>query len=240
MKEDTKILYLIPARGGSKGLANKNIKKLAGKPLIYYSIKAALEIADSKDICVSTDSLEIKNTAEKLGIRVPFLRPEEFSSDSATTEQVILHALEFYKKKEVNYDFVVLLQPTSPLRKGHHIKEALCLMKPGIELVVSVKETDANPYYVLFEENNGGVLEKSKKGVFTRRQDCPIVYELNGAIYVIRTAVLLEKGYQNLNMIKYLMGKEDSVDIDDLLDFTIAEILIKKSIKYYTQNSDKN
>ena len=95
------------------------------------------------------------------------------------------------------------------------------------ELVVSVKETDANPYYVLFEENNG-VLEKCKEGSFTRRQDCPKVYELNGAVYVISVKRLLEVGYKNLRMKKYLMSKETSLDIDDEFDFRIAEFLIRK------------
>lgn len=227
MKENTKILYLIPARGGSKGLPKKNIKVLAGKPLIYYSINAALSLTTSENICVSTDSPEIKKVAEEFNIDVPFLRPDMLASDSATTEDVILHALDFYKRKGVSYDFVVLLQPTSPLRKSTHIKEALSLIKPGVELIVSVKETDSNPYYVLFEENNKGVLEKSKKGVFTRRQDCPVVYELNGAVYVISVKQLKKKGYQNLKMLKFVMPKESSVDIDDEIDFKLAELLMK-------------
>lgn len=227
MKENTKILYLIPARGGSKGLPKKNIKVLAGKPLIYYSINAALSLTTIENICVSTDSPEIKKVAEEFNIDVPFLRPDMLASDSATTEDVILHALDFYKRKGVSYDFVVLLQPTSPLRKSTHIKEALSLIKSGVELIVSVKETDSNPYYVLFEENNKGVLEKSKKGVFTRRQDCPVVYELNGAVYVISVKQLKEKGYQNLKMLKFVMSKESSVDIDDEIDFKLAELLMK-------------
>lgn len=221
-----KTLYIIPARGGSKGVPNKNIKILAGKPLIYYTIKAALEVADSSDICVSTDSIEIKKVAEDNGVFVPFLRPDSLATDFASSEDVILHALEFYKNIGVNYDYVVMLQPTSPLREGRHIKEAIYLIKEGVELIVSVKETDSNPYYVLFEEDNQGVLKKAKEGVFTRRQDCPIVYELNGAIYIIKVDKLLKKGYQNLKKVKYLMSAEHSIDIDNLLDFKIAELII--------------
>ncbi|MBB6327738.1 N-acylneuraminate cytidylyltransferase [Algoriphagus iocasae] len=225
-----KILYLIPARGGSKGVPKKNIKDLAGVPLIGHTIKAALEVADADDICVSTDSNEIAEVAKSFGLSIPFLRPAEIASDHATNEQVILHALNFYRNKGVIYDYVVVLQPTSPLRKGFHIKEALNLIDKNSELIVSVKETDSNPYYVLFEENQEGVLDKVKKGVFTRRQDCPVVYELNGAIYVIHVEKLEEKGYQNLKMTKYLMGKLYSIDIDDLVDFSLAEILLSKKI----------
>lgn len=225
-----KILYLIPARGGSKGVPKKNIKDLAGVPLIGHTIKAALEVADADDICVSTDSNEIAEVAKSFGLSIPFLRPAEIASDHATNEQVILHAVNFYRNKGVIYDYVVVLQPTSPLRKGFHIKEALNLIDKNSELIVSVKETDSNPYYVLFEENQEGVLDKVKKGVFTRRQDCPVVYELNGAIYVIDVEKLVEKGYQNLKMTKYLMEKLYSIDIDDLIDFSLAEILLSKKI----------
>jgi CMP-N,N'-diacetyllegionaminic acid synthase len=226
LEENNKILYIIPARGGSKGIPNKNIKNLAGKPLIYYTIKAALEVSKGFDICVSTDSIDIKKVAEENGVDVPFIRPNNLATDFANSENVILHALDFYKNKGVFYDYVVMLQPTSPLRKGHHIKEALKLMKKGVDLIVSVKVTDSNPYYVLFEEDKTGILKKTKEGVFVRRQDCPIVYELNGAIYIINVNNLLKKGYQKLEMVKYLMSQEDSIDIDHLLDFKIAEFLI--------------
>ncbi|MBF4465683.1 cytidylyltransferase domain-containing protein [Flavobacterium sp. LC2016-12] len=223
-----KVLYIIPARGGSKGVLNKNIRNLNGKPLIYYSIEAVLEISDSEDICVSTDSLEIKKIVEDYGLKVPFLRPSEIASDSATTEDVLLHAINFYKSIGVDYEYIVYLQPTSPLRRGEHIKGALKLIEPNTELIVSVKETDSNPYYVLFEENTDGILKKTKEGIYTRRQDCPVVYELNGAIYIINVDKLLEKGYQKLNMMKYVMPKEVSIDIDDIVDFKIAEVLIKE------------
>ena len=226
MKENTKILYLIPARGGSKGVVNKNIRLLAGKPLIYYAIKSALENANPKDICISTDSIAIKEVAEEFGVKVPFLRPIGLATDLSTTEDVILHALDYYKNAGVNYDFVVLLQPTSPFRRGEHIKQALNLIDNQSDLIVSVKETDANPYYVLFEEDEKGILQKTCKGVFTRRQDCPKVFELNGAVYVIRTEKLLKVGYQKLKMKKFLMEKKDSIDIDDEIDLKFAEILM--------------
>lgn len=222
-----KLLFLIPARGGSKGLSNKNIKILNGKPLIAYSIEAALTTLPKGIVCVSTDSEEIRDIAKKYGAEVPFLRPEKLASDTATSEDVIKHSLEFYRDIGLEFDFVVMLQPTSPLRKSKDIINALKLVDEQTELIVSVKETDSNPYYVLFEENSHGILEPTKKGTFTRRQDCPKVYELNGAIYIINVKMFLQKGYRGLKMEKYEMEKINSIDIDDIWDFKFAEFFVK-------------
>jgi len=221
-----KVLYLVPAREGSKGVPLKNIMPLAGKPLIHYTIGAAKEVAPVEDIYVSTDSERIKSIVEEMGVPIPFLRPKELGRDNISSEQVIVHAIQAFKQIGRQYDYVVMLQPTSPLRKACHIREALNLITPTTELIVSVKETDANPYYILFEEDKGGILKKVKEGVFVRRQDCPVVYELNGAIYVINVERLLTVGYQKLKMTKYLMSKEESVDIDTMLDFKLAELLM--------------
>ncbi|MBK1438366.1 acylneuraminate cytidylyltransferase family protein [Parapedobacter sp. ISTM3] len=220
------ILYLIPARGGSKGVPHKNIHPLAGKPLIYYTVKAAMEVSSNKNIYLSTDSPQIKQIAEEMGLSVPFLRPKELSGDDVSSEAVLLHAIQAFRDLGRNYDYIVMLQPTSPLRKPEHIKEALSLVTPESELIVSVKITDANPYYVLFEEDNDGILRKAKEGVFIRRQDCPTVYELNGAIYIINVEKLLAKGYQQLAMTKYLMKRDESIDIDTMLDFKLAELIL--------------
>ncbi len=225
------ILYVIPARGGSKGVPGKNIRPLAGKPLIYYTIEAAKAVAPIENICVSTDSEEIKKVVESYGIEVPFKRPDELSTDYATSEAVIKHALNFYFEKGANYDFVVMLQLTSPLRNGKHIQEAINLIDEKTEMIVSVKETSSNPYYVLVEEDKEGFLRLSKDSSFTRRQDCPIVYELNGAIYIMRVNELLNKGMKNLRRRKYLMDGIYSIDIDTYLDFDIAELILNKYIK---------
>lgn len=224
-----KTLYLIPARGGSKGIPGKNIKPLAGKPLICYTIDAARGVAADEDICVSTDSLEIKDIVEKHGLTVPFLRPYELSTDEASTEDVIKHALDFYRQKGLDYELVVLLQPTSPLRTGFHIREACKKFSGELDMLVSVCEAKANPYYVLFEEEENGFLFKSKDANFTRRQECPVVYELNGAIYIINLKSLKEKRIKNFNKIKkYEMERASSIDIDDEFDWLVAEILIFK------------
>jgi CMP-N,N'-diacetyllegionaminic acid synthase len=225
-----KTLFLIPARGGSKGIPGKNIKLLAGKPLISYSIEAAKEVASIQDICISTDSEEIKKTSEKYGIKVPFIRPYEISTDDASSEEVMKHAVDFYSKAGKHYDTLALIQPTSPLRTAQHIKSAMkSFNKSTDDMVVSVCETKSNPYYVLFEEDNGGLLHKSKQGSFTRRQDCPKVYELNGAIYIININSLKEKGIKNFDRIKkFEMDRLSSVDIDDEIDWYLAEKLLNK------------
>src|SRR6056297_1801952 len=118
-------LIIIPARGGSKGIPGKNIKELCGKPLIQYTVDAAREIFKDYEICVSTDSSEIKSVVEKLGLKVPFLRPIELATDTASTYDVLLHALNFYENKGYCSDVVILLQATSPFRTSKHIREAL-------------------------------------------------------------------------------------------------------------------
>ena len=186
-----KILVIIPARGGSKGIPHKNIKPLNGKPLIYYTIDEAREIVDDDDICISTDDPEIINCVENYGLHVPFVRPEELATDTAGTYEVLLHALNFYEKQGRHYDVVLLLQNTSPFRKIEQIMEALKLYTPDVDMVVSVKECAANPYYCVFEEDNNGYLHVCKgDGNIFRRQDAPKVYEYNGAIYIINTEKL--------------------------------------------------
>jgi N-acylneuraminate cytidylyltransferase len=224
-----KSLIVIPARGGSKGLPGKNIKNLAGKPLICYSIDIAKQIAEDDDICVSTDSHEIKSIVENYGLKVPFLRPAELSTDDATTNDVLRHALDYYENKGRHYDNIILLQPTSPLRIVEDVHNALKLYSSEIDMVVSVKKTDSNPYYVLFEETNDGFLVKSKTGNFTRRQDCPEVWELNGAIYIFNPEKL-KSGEPFLKMVKYEMEKLNSVDIDHELDFAWAEFILEKGL----------
>lgn len=217
-------LVVIPARTGSKGLPGKNTKLLAGKPLVQYTMEAALEVFDENNILVSTNDDEVINVAQSLGITVPFKRPEYLATDNATTQDVLNHALKFFEKVAYSPDKVILLQPTSPFRTARHIREALSLFKKSIDMVVSVKETKSNPYYVLFEENKYGYLEKSKKGNYSRRQDCPKVWEFNGAIYIIKGDSLYCKPISQFEkVIKYEMDSISSLDIDNRIDWMIAE-----------------
>lgn len=223
-----KPLIVIPARGGSKGVPRKNIKVLGDKPLIQYTIDAAKGVFDDEFICVSTDDFEIKSVVEQLGLKVPFLRPNELASDTAGTYEVLLHAISYYESKGYFPDTLILLQPTSPFRTSAHIKEALKLYHESIEMVVSVKETKANPYYILFEEDPNGYLKKTKEANFTRRQDCPKVWEYNGAIYIINVKALKEKTISQFTKVcKFEMDETSSHDIDTLLDWKIAEIILQ-------------
>lgn len=227
-----KTLYLITARGGSKGIPGKNIKKLAGKPLIEYSIDIARELSDDSMICVSTDDDEIIEVVENLGLTVPFKRPKELATDESGSYEVIMHALKFYENQGDQIDKVVLLQPTSPLRTLDHIKKGLEEYSPNMEMLVGVKETDVNPYYKLFEEDSKGFLQTSKdKRKIIRRQDAPKVYEVNGALYIINVKALKNKSsLDKLNKHKFVMDKYASVDIDDMLDWYICELIIEKKL----------
>lgn len=225
-----KPLVVIPARGGSKGIPDKNIKILGGKPLIHYTIEAAREVFPDKVIYVSTDSERIKSVAEETGLKVPFLRPAHLATDTAGTHEVLLHALEYAGQKGYEPDVIVLLQPTSPFRTAQHIREALELYHPDIDMVVSVKETKSNPYYVLFEEDEEGYLQKSKAGDFTRRQDCPKVWEWNGAIYLIKRDSLKETHFLRMEKIKkHVMTEFSSMDIDNEYDWMMSEVIIQNN-----------
>lgn len=226
-----KILVIIPARGGSKGIPHKNIKPLAGKPLIHYTIDVARQIVANEDICVSTDDPEIIQCVEDYGLKVPFVRPSELATDTAGTYEVLLHALNYYEQQGKTYDVVILLQNTSPFRTSEQVKEALALYNSNLDMVVSVKECSANPYYCVFEEDKEGFLNISKgDGSITRRQDAPKVYEYNGAIYVINPKSLKEMPlYKFTKRIKYVMDEKSSLDLDTMNDWHMAELLISKS-----------
>ena len=225
-----KILCVIPARGGSKGIPHKNIKDLNGKPLITYTIDIARQILNDDDICVTTDNQQIIDVVEKQGLKVPFIRPSHLATDQAATQDVLIHALDFYEQKGQLYDIILLLQPTSPFRLKRHLEEAINLYTDNCDMVVSVREASANPYYNLFEEDEFGYLHISKgKGNFTRRQDAPTVWEYNGSIYVINSKSLKTSKISNFpHKIKYQMENIYSLDIDAPLDWIIAEELIKK------------
>lgn len=226
------ILVVIPARGGSKGVPKKNIKLLNGKPLIYYSIDVARNITKDENICVTTDDDEIIECVKEYNLKVPFKRPKELATDHAGTNEVILHALDFYEKQGKIINCIVLLQPTSPFRKPEFIQEAISLYEPNIDMVVSVKETASNPYYNCFEENKDGYLYISKgDGTIERRQDAPKVYEFNGSIYIINPQSLKKKGLAHFTKIKkYEMDNQYSIDIDTMFDWKIAELTIKEHL----------
>ena len=226
-----KTLYVIPARGGSKGIPHKNITPLAGKPLIGDSIDVARQLAADDDICLTTDDPEIAATAESMGLNVPFLRPASLATDTCGTYEVLIHALDFYRDRGIDYDTLVLLQPTSPMRTADDVRAALALYSLDIDMVVTVKEAASNPYYNCYETDNDGFLHISKgDGGYTRRQDAPKVWEYNGAVYVINVESLRRMPLSAFTRRRMsVMPAERSVDLDTPVDWLIAEKLIENS-----------
>ena len=222
-----KPLVVIPARGGSKGIPHKNIKLLGGKPLICYAIDAARQFTSDENICVSTD-----DDVEDYGLKVPFKRPDYLATDHAGTNGVLLHALDFYKQKGNHYDVIVLLQATSPFRRAEDVIEAVKLYDDSIDMVTSVMPAKCNPYYDGFEDNAEGLLTISKgDGTIERRQDAPQVWQQNGAVYVINPVQLKAKGLAGMTRIrKYIMDELHSVDLDNMLDWKIAEIMLEEKL----------
>lgn len=227
-----KVLVVIPARGGSKGIPYKNIKPLNGKPLIYYSIDVARQFTTDDNICVTTDDDKIIEVVEKYGLKVPFKRPDYLATDTCGSNEVIQHAYKFFADKGNVYDAVLLLQPTSPFRKVEFLKEAVALYDPSVDMVTSVKSAPCNPYYDGFEENEDGYLTICKgDGSVQRRQDAPEVWQLNGSIYVINPKSLMEKGMAGFTRIrKYPMQEYYSVDIDNPFDWKVAELVISEKL----------
>ncbi len=226
------ILVIIPARGGSKGIPHKNIKPLNGKPLIHYTIDVARQIVSDENICVSTDDNEIIKCVEEYGLEVPFVRPAELATDTAGTYEVLLHALHFYEQQGKQYDVVLLLQNTSPFRTVDQVKEALKLYRKDIDMVVSVNITKTNPYYNCFEEDSEGFLKKTLDSTdIVRRQDAPITYEYNGAIYIINAEQLKKMSLGKFTRkVKYVMDDIHSVDLDNMIDWKFAEFVIKEGL----------
>lgn len=224
------ILAIIPARGGSKGVPKKNIKELNGKPLISYSIEEARKSKYINRIVVSTESKEIAEISKKLGAEVPYLRPLQLAQDNSPTIDCIIHMIDWLKDKE-NYvpDYICLLQCTSPLRTYEDIdgtvQKAILLNMDG---AVSICEAEVNPYWTnIFEGDQLKYFIEEGKQII-RRQDLPKIYRINGAIYVIKTEILLrDKVLEPSNITGFIMENSKSIDIDDNEDFILASLLMK-------------
>jgi CMP-N-acetylneuraminic acid synthetase len=231
MHQNQSFLAVIPARGGSKRLPRKNVLDLAGKPLISWSIEAALDCSSLDEVMVTTDDDEIAEVAKRHGAKVPFLRPEYLASDTATSFDAIKHAIDYYREElGKNFDFVVLLQPTSPLRNSHNISEAIkLLVEKNADAVISVCEVDHSPLWMNtlpVDHSMEKFLREEVKNV--RSQDLPQNYRLNGAIYICRTERLLEAKtfFISKNIFAYIMSKDTSIDIDDGFDFKLVKCLL--------------
>jgi len=227
--ENKTVLAIIPARGGSKGVPRKNIREVAGKPLIAWTIEEANKSQYIDRLVVSTDDEEIAGIAIKWGGEVPFLRPAELARDDTSGILPVIHML---KTIQPAYDLVVLLQPTSPLRTVEDIDGAVVLMiNQDANACVSVVEPDKSPYW-MYSLDGGGHLVPLLEGNYACRQDIPLIYALNGAVYVAVCTVLEQaKTFIVPNTIAYIMPKLRSLDIDTEMDLFISGIILSSGQK---------
>ena len=220
------ILAVIPARSGSKGLKDKNIKKMCGKPLMAYTIEAARESKIFDCIHVSTDSEQYAEIAKEYGADVPFIRAGEFATDKAATWDVVKYVVAEYEKMGKKFDIIALLQPTTPLRTAVDIAEAYKLMQQKeSNAVVSVCEVDHSPLWtdvIPPDGNMKGFVKKEYREI--PRQEMPTYYRVNGAIYFIKINCLKDiSGLYDNSCYAYVMSKQCSIDIDDETDFALVE-----------------
>ena len=222
-------LAIITARSGSKGLPNKNILPLAGKPLMAWTIEAALKSGMYDKVMVTTDSEEYARIAREWGAEVPFFRSEENSGDRASSWDTVREVLNCYAAEGEYFDTFTILQPTSPLRSAEDIKEAYRLLEVNnASAIVSVCEADQKPHYIKTLPDNrsmDGFVQRQYNGP---RQMFADYYRLNGALYVVRVADFPEDNFiYDSNCFAYVMPRERSYDIDEKLDFVIAEAVLK-------------
>lgn len=224
-------IAIIPARSGSKGLEDKNIKLLAGKPMMAYTIEAAKRSGIFDCVHVSTDSGEYARIAREYGADVPFLRSDELSGDAVGSWDVVRWTIDQYAKLGQEFDCVALLQPTSPLRTAEDIQNVYRIMQEKrADAVVAVCEMDHSPIWsnTLPEDGNmNGFLDRAAN---ISRQKLPVYYRINGAIYLAKNAILpnAETALYGIGTYAYMMPKQRSIDIDDAFDFTVAETIMDK------------
>ena len=226
-----KVLAIIPARGGSKGIQHKNLRDLAGKPLIAWTIEAALTCPKLDRVIVSTDNEDIAATARQCGAETPFIRPPELAQDLTPTIPAIVHAVEWIEQNEgYQADYVMCLQPTSPLCTAEDLEKTVRLAnEKKADAVVSVVEVEAHPYWMKHLDDEGRMTDftSSPFPVF-RRQDLPTLYALNGAIYLARRDVLIGLGtWYTTQTYAYIMPPERSLDINTPWDLYLANLVLR-------------
>lgn len=228
-----RILGIIPARGGSKGVPGKNSKLLNGKPLFEYTSEIALKSEFLTEVLVSTDDEKIVELAKNLGVKVPFLRPTELAQDKTPTIDVIIHALQWYESQSVFFDAVCLLQVTSPFRTVEFLNKAIDkFIQSDCDSLVSVQKIphEFNPHWA-FEVNKKGDLKiaTGDTEIITRRQELPVSYFRDGSIYLTKTEVILNQNSLYGKSIAYIESNPAFyVNIDTLEDWEKAEIMVKK------------
>lgn len=233
-------LAIIPARGGSKGIPRKNIKELSGKPLIAWSIEAALEADATKRVVVATDDSEIAQIAKKHGAEVPFLLPSELTQDDSSILDVIKYVLEWFKKEMgEDYSQVLFLEPTSPLRTPQHIKESIDLFNnKDADSVVSVMRVPGHfsPHWQFVLDNDSALsifTNENIRNIIPRRQQLPATYTRDGAIYLFKSNLLFNEtpGIYGERVFAYVIDPKYTVDIDEPSDWDIAEKKMEKRNK---------
>ena len=219
---------MIPARGGSKGIRNKNIIEVKGKPLIAYTIDAANQSKYIDTVMVSTDSEVIKNVALQWGAKVPFMRPKELASDTAKTIDAVMYTINYYRDNADIYDYFVLLQPTSPLRSAEDIDGAIeKFLNCGERDLASISEVTDSPVLIR-EIIDDTIMDKLLGETSTiRRQEMPKYYRINGGIYITKIKNLSVETSFNDSSVYYLMEKEHAVDIDEYVDLAILEYYLR-------------
>ena len=236
MINEQKVLAIIPARGGSKGLPEKNIRPICGKPLIGWSILQGLESQYIDEVVVTTDSQKILNIAKQFGANVPFIRPKSLADDDASSIDVLLHAVDYLAQVGREYDYVVLLEPTSPLRDISDIDGAIELLSSNelAESVVGVTKVEGSHPSFMFTVHNKllrPMLGLQPNGL--RRQDLKDdYYHLEGSIYVSRVAALREcHGFYHTNTLPWFVDRYKAIEIDELCDFIASEALMNAKIQ---------
>ena len=227
-----RVLGIIPARGGSKGIPGKNIKTLGAKPLLGYTIASALESTLLTRCVLSSDSEEIIRTGKKLGIEVPFLRPAELAEDHTPSLDVVKHTLSFFAELDEYFDAVCLLQPTTPFRNKGLIDKAIREFESGkFDSLVSVREVphEFNPHWIFEEKNGKLVISTGDKNIIPRRQDLPKAFHRDGAIYLTRTEVILRENSLYGEKTGFIENSDrDYVNLDTKADWKKAEDILKK------------
>ena len=225
-------LGVIPARGGSKGIPRKNLIPLGGKPLLYYTVRAAQGSGCLARTILSSEDEEIKAVGRSFGLDVPFTRPSELATDQASSVKVAKHAFEFAENEEgKRYDFMCLLQVTCPLRSSEDIDNAVRLLEASdADSVVSLAKVDDPHPWKMMLVKDGFIhpLFPDRWHERLRRQECPPVFFLNGAIYCVRRSILLEReSLWGTKTLPYVMPPERSANIDSMIDLKLAESLLK-------------
>ncbi len=222
---------IIPARSGSKGIPGKNLRPVAGKPLIAWTVEAALAATLLDRVIVSTESSQIVEVALRYGAEAPFMRPENLAQDDTPGVAPVLHAAEWLEENQgYRPDLIMLLQPTSPLRISEDIDNAIALaVERKADAVVSVTPAEAHPYWMKQIHDDGRVTDFIKLDrPIDRRQDLPPLYALNGAIYLARYKVLMEwKTFDTDNTFSFVMPPERSLDVDTPWDLYLADLVLK-------------